>query len=304
MNRQSEKNPDFDYEVYPTPKEIEGLLNEMNSSVAGNKVQSNGIFTTVAPYYNTPVTKENIKEVRAKVEKDFKEKANSIATSLGISIRNINTNIGGFEFQEGETAGQQVTELSYTFELDTEDTFLADTFAYLLGQLGYEKQEAVISANYVNDSKDANAIELSIKVRQNAGVLEALKKAGITDYTVDLSTHTIKILGFDLNDLTGLDEKLTSIEKELGDNYEQAEYRKIQSRYLDKGARKNIREAWHKRGSSQNRQLHSYLTQAERQEAVPVQETRRTTLAIDVNELQLKASAVLGSPQVTLVMRT
>ena len=36
----------------------------------------------------------------------------------------------------------------------------------------------------------------------------------------------------------------------------------------------------------------------------PIQEAQRTTLAIDVNELQLKASAVLGSPQVTLVMRT
>ena len=35
-----------------------------------------------------------------------------------------------------------------------------------------------------------------------------------------------------------------------------------------------------------------------------VQERQRATLAIDVNELQLKASAVLGSPQVTLVMRT
>ena len=212
MNRQSEKNPDFDYEVYPTPKEIEGLLNEMNSS-SKESPGKGSIFTTVAPYYNTPETKENIKEVKAKVEKDFKEKANSIATSLGISIRNINTNIGGFEFQEGETAGQQVTELSYTFELDTDDTFLADTFAYLLGQLGYEKQEAVISANYVNDSKDANAIELSIKVRQNAGVLEALKKAGITDYTVDLSNHTVKILGFDLNNTTELEEKLGNLMK-------------------------------------------------------------------------------------------
>ena len=28
MNRESEKNPDFDYEVYPAPREIEGLLNE------------------------------------------------------------------------------------------------------------------------------------------------------------------------------------------------------------------------------------------------------------------------------------
>ena len=302
MNRESKKNPDFDYEVYPTPKEIEGLLNEMNSSLAKSEVHSNRIFTTVAPYYNTPVTKENIKEVKAKVEKDFKEKANSIATSLGISIRNVNTNIGGFEFQEGETAGQQVTELSYTFELDTEDTFLADTFAYLLGQLGYEKQEAVISANYVNDSKDANAIELSIKVRQNAGVLEALKKAGITDYTVDLSNHTIKILGFDLDNTGALEEQFSKIKQELGDNYDGYEYNEIQSRYIDREVRQNIREAWSKR--EQNRQLHSYLTQAERQEVAPVLETQKPTLAIDVNELQLKASAVLGNLQITLVMRT
>ena len=301
MNRQSEKNPDFDYEVYPTPREIERLLNERKSS-SKESPGKGSIFTTVAPYYNTPVTKENIKEVKAKVEKDFKEKANSIATSLGISIRNVNTNIGGFEFQEGETAGQQVTELSYTFELDTEDTFLADTFAYLLGQLGYEKQEAVISANYVNDSKDANAIELSIKVRQNAGVLEALKKAGITDYTVDLSNHTVKILGFDLDNTGALEEQFSKIKQELGDNYDGYEYNEIQSRYIDREVRQNIREAWSKR--EQNRQLHSYLTQAERQELVPAQETQGTTLAIDVNELQLKASAVLGSPQVTLVMRT
>ena len=230
--------------------------------------EKGSIFTTVAPYYNTPITSENAKEVRDKVEKDFKEKANSIASSLGITIRNVSTNVGGFEFQEGEAAGQQVTELSYTFELETDDTFLADTFAYLLGELGYERQEAVISANYVSNSEDANAIELSIKVKSNAGVLEALKRAGITDYTIDLSNKTIKILGFDLDNTTELEEKLDKIQQELGDNYERVQTAEIQSRYIDREAKRDIQEKWKATlgESSQNRQLHSYLTQAENNE--------------------------------------
>ena len=133
-------------------------------------------------------------------------------------------------------------------------------------------------------------------------MLEALKKAGITDYTVDLSNHTVKILGFDLDNTTELEEKLGNLRKELGDNFYEHSYKKISSRYIDREVRQNIRETWKNR--EQNRQLHSYLTQAEKQELVPAQETQGTALAIDVNELQLKASAVLGSPQVTLVMRT
>jgi hypothetical protein len=58
----------------------------------------NSIFTTIAPYYNTPITKENYNEIKDKVEQDFKEKAYNIADSLGIKIKSISTNIGGFEF--------------------------------------------------------------------------------------------------------------------------------------------------------------------------------------------------------------
>ena len=65
MNRQSEKNPDFDYEVYPTPREIERLLNERKSS-SKESPGKGSIFTTVAPYYNTPVTKRISRRSRLK----------------------------------------------------------------------------------------------------------------------------------------------------------------------------------------------------------------------------------------------
>ena len=62
----------------------------------------------------------------------------------------------------------------------------ADYFASLLGDLGYEGQEAVIAYNYVapNDSS-ANIVEFGIKVNNTEGVSEILKNNGVFEYTID-----------------------------------------------------------------------------------------------------------------------
>lgn len=225
------------------------------------------IFATVAPYYSTPVTKSNYKQIKARVEEDFLNAATSMADALGITLRGYSTNIGGFEFSEGDMAGKKVTELSYTFELENATPEQADLFASLMGDLGYENQEAVISSNYIDESsgQEANAVELSIQVKSSKGVIKALEQAGISDYTIDTTNKTIKILGFDINDTSELKQKLGKLKQILGSNYESSEYNKIQSRYIDRGTRQDIYGRWKKHldQGQQDGQLHLYITQAE-----------------------------------------
>ena len=91
------------------------------------------VYATIAPYYNTRITDSNKKEITEKVQKVFLSKAKQVAKGLGVSIKSVSNNIGGFTFQEGETIGEQVRELSYSFELNTSDTQKADLFAAIMG---------------------------------------------------------------------------------------------------------------------------------------------------------------------------
>ena len=61
------------------------------------------VYATIAPYYNTRITDSNKKEITEKVRKVFLSKAKQVAKDLGISIKSVSNNIGGFTFQEGET---------------------------------------------------------------------------------------------------------------------------------------------------------------------------------------------------------
>ena len=54
--------------------------------------------------------------------------------------------------------------------------------------MGYEQQEAVISANYLDkDTTNADAVEFDISVNDVNDIDEVLNKVGISDYTIDIS---------------------------------------------------------------------------------------------------------------------
>lgn len=264
------------YDVPRNTKYLDTLRNKMyESTIEKENVEdkSNMVYNkdtskryvTVAPYFNTPITKENFDDVKNAVDSDFKSKANDIASLLGINVSNVDTNIGGFTFQEGETAGQMVKELSYTFELENATNEQADILACLMGDLGHEQQEAVISSNYIDaNSQNADALEFGIKFNNLNGVEEALEKAGIDDYTIDTSNNNIKILEFDLDNPQQAIDKIENLIVELGGNYNGKDQSKIESRYLDRDARRKTYEAWLANGenSNQNRQLRNYITEA------------------------------------------
>jgi len=158
---------------------------------------SNSVFSTVAPYYYTPITKRNFKQIRDAVHKDYLKKANTIASLLGLKVKGVTTNMGAYVYEEGKLAGKQVKELSYTFEFEEADTALVETFSALMGDLAYEQQESVITAEYVELAREANAIEASLQVNSLEGVEKILKKNGFENYTLHLDTNTISILEFD-----------------------------------------------------------------------------------------------------------
>lgn len=217
---------------------------------------------TVAPYYNTPITSENFNEVKGQVETDFKNKAETITNLFGGKVTGIQTNIGGYTFQEGETAGQMVNELSYTFELQDVDETQANLIASLMGDLGYEQQESVISSNYLDaDSTEANSVETVINFNDINGVKEALEKVGITDYTIDTNNNQVKIYSDSLTDDVIASAKALS--QELGGNYNGAEWNKTNSRFLDKETRGRIYQEWLENNSrEQEGELYKNVTQA------------------------------------------
>lgn len=196
------------------------------------------MHSTVAPYLDEIITKENEKFLIEKCSKVFYSKAKEIADVLKIKISKINTNRGGYVLQEGEKAGQSISELSFTFDLKDASEEQATIFTCLMGDLGYQRQEAVICCNYLKlkDKAKANAIEISLPIKEVEKAVENLKKANITDYTIDKNNKCIKLLDFDLDnpDFDKI-QKLTKILKK-SQNYDEKRKTRtspLQSRYLE-----------------------------------------------------------------------
>lgn len=279
----------------PVVEELKQQSDQTNQEVLAQPEKS-VIRATVTPYYNTPINKENFTNVKNAVEKDFLNYAEEVAAALNISVGSVDTNIGGFTFQEGETAGQMVNELSYTFELDTQDVKKADLFACIMGDLAYEQQEAVISANYTSDNTTANCVELVIHVKSVKNLMPILRESGINDYTINLDDKTISILNFEMN--TEPSEDIVKLITLLGDNYESRDTNYVESRYLDKEARRETYETWlsTSQGGEQNGQLRSYITEAN--EKVSVKETITEPETTPQTEQMVEEPVVKTEPKV------
>lgn len=166
-------------------KLIEKLKNEIYDGLESldvdikqkNSYNRESQYATVAPYRLHPVTESTYEESVSAVEKNFLNSANSLANQLGIKINNVSNNMGGFVSQQGEYKGKFVNEVSYTFELGDATKEQADLFASVLGDIGFETQEAVISSNYTKKGdKNANALEIRLNVNDVEGLARALEK--------------------------------------------------------------------------------------------------------------------------------
>ena len=214
-------------------EDLDNLEKEFKKSVSKKKIVS----ATIAPYLNTKLSDTNYDEIKSKVDEKFKKASKDIADLLGLTILEVHDNIGGYTMQSGEV----INEISYTFQFETTNTNDVDLFASLMGDLGYENQEAVISANYVK--KGENGLELSVVVKNTDNIRTLLNEAGINDFTIDLDTKEVKILEFPWMGEEGINtlhENLNTFIDLLGDNYESSTKSKIKSRYLDRRDRQNL----------------------------------------------------------------
>ena len=228
------------------------------------KITTDTIKATIAPYYDTPLTKNNYSEIKSKVDTTFKETANNIVNMLGGKIKQTTNNIGGFTFSEGENAGSWVKELSYTFELENMSREDGKLFSALMGDLAYEQQEAVIAATYADDTDSSNALEFRLKYKNREQLMAALDKLGIHDYTIDTNNKTLQLLEFDLKEPYDTAQKIIQLTKELGGDESDGKFTGIQSDYIDKDTREGIYKEWletHERGK-ENRELYSLVEQA------------------------------------------
>jgi len=237
--------------------------NTQQDNIKLSNLNGDTIRATIAPYYDTPLTKENYNEITSKVDSSFKQTAENITSLFGGKIKDVSNNIGGFTFEEGQNAGQWVNELSYTFELENMSNDDAILMSSLMGDLAHEQQEAVISASY-QDLQNSNALEYRLQYKNLDNLMKTLDKLGIHDYTIDKSNNTLKLLEFDLDNPVETAKKIADIYQELGDEVENAEYSGIKSDYITKGDRERIYKTWleSNQGSQTSRELRSLVEQA------------------------------------------
>lgn len=162
---------------------------------------TNRVFSTIAPFYNTEITAGNIKEIRDKVERDFTRKANHIAKLLGIKVSGITTNIENFGLEKGKTAAEAMAGLSYTFELEGSPEKTA-VFASLVNDLGYKPQETVVTSKVVKSAEEADAVQITYPLgnKSRKETLELINKLGIENYSIDPRTNVITVTVFNQKD--------------------------------------------------------------------------------------------------------
>lgn len=153
----------------------------------------------------------------------------------------IEESIGGYKNE----AGNKIVEISNIIRLGEGTTReQADQIASLLGALAPESQESSIAADYVDETDTTqNGFEYVLNVSDVQGTLEALKEAGITDFTLNDQNNSLTLLDLDfmnteefLDNLGALEEILETKQIE----YDIQEQRAINSRFITKTERGEI----------------------------------------------------------------
>ena len=198
----------------------------------------------VAPFFNTKVA--NVEEaVVLRQTPEYKshiENVHKLAAQMGVKA-NIEESIGGYK----NDAGEEIVEVSNVITLENATLDQAEHFAAVLATITPEVQEATIAAQYVDETSKGyqkNGVdEYVIHVDNVDGTIKALKAQGITDYTINENNGTVTLLDFSKGTDVGFQEKVTNFGKQLqtdGINYEAQTKRAAESRYVDKGRRKNL----------------------------------------------------------------
>ena len=196
----------------------------------------------VAPFFNTQITSTSeAAQLRQSPEyKGYLQSLSDIGTKIGIKVTPLET-IGGYENEKGE----RIVEISNDVDLENATMEQAEEFAALAGALAPQVQEATIAAQYLSEEggKDHKANEYTIVVSDVDGAIDALKAAGITDFSINEKNGEISFI--DVLDFTDpqLQENIGEFIIQLkskGINYEQQVYKPLNSTRVGKARRKEI----------------------------------------------------------------
>ena len=158
------------------------------------------IKSIVAPYFKRRVRSEAelIQMVHSEDFQNFLNNAREIAKELGLPEFTYHINLGGYSFENGNGS---IQELSVTFNFEGVTKEQVKLFTDLMGDVGLEFQEAVITSRYVEEyNSKEGGMEYSLNVSGVSDVMEITKRIGLTDFSYDTETRTIKVLGFPKED--------------------------------------------------------------------------------------------------------
>lgn len=240
---------------------LEGLLTERkkvadeikaleDSVTARDKVDSDVV---AAPFFDLEVnnSSEAGKLRKGKAYQDNVTRLVNLATDMGVRVEIVDNTIGGYEH---ESRGP-VQEVSTVFRVISNDMDKIAEFAAIAGTKTAAVQDATIAARYTEENSDThNGYEYTISVDNVDATLEALKEAGITEFTLNEDQKTLSLL--DIKDYPdpNMSDKMNKLMQSLknkGVTYGEKSKEAVESRYIDRKERKRILETILKRLTDQ-----------------------------------------------------
>lgn len=229
--------------------------------------KANLIAATIAPYFNTSYQDYIVMspEQQKQMREAFSKAAHEVAKVIGITLdmKHVSFNIGGYQFEDGGS----VVEPSFTFRLNTTPE-KARLFAALMGDLGYEQQEAVVSSYRVEDYDSADGVKHYIKYSDFDTLLPLLEKYGIKNFTYDKTRGELSVLSFDTEEVKNLHKLANNLNKtENGEKF-RIQTEAFKSSYDAKNDRRVLYETWdsilrkEQGREGYNSQLHSLIQEA------------------------------------------
>jgi hypothetical protein len=225
---------------------FKGRGNSVGEMMAESVTIGNGNTTkiAVAPYYDTKVsTIEEARKLRdSDTYKQYKQHIYDIADVLGIKVKNISDNIGGYL---NDKTGDKIIEISNTVEIDG-TIEQAEELAAFLRALAVEGQEEAYANKYVEPgSAGHNIDEVIVKVSDINKAIEALKVSKNYGFTINETDNTISFFDFSKGEDVGFDNKIGIFVTELINRnveYEEQGKRAVESRPVNEGRSSEIFE--------------------------------------------------------------
>ena len=224
------------------------------SHLYSHELEKAKVSAVIAPFHTSDA--RTYAEVMKKFEgagiDEFLRKADDVARAIGLAGYDIQRNIGGYE-------GMLEPSFTFVFESNADEPFAdltekAKLFASIVGDIGYETQDAVIvfydDEFGVGDdlfySADIPLANLEAPVSNSASI-------GLDDFTIRIDDRLLYMLFFDdyrnAESLAGMNSSIDSIIgslQKLGgyDDSRKTERKVRRSAYMDAGYRHSVYAKW------------------------------------------------------------